>query len=263
LRDGNRGLVVRCWAGCQTREVFAELRRRGLIAGRFGDARAAPAAPSNDGANAARRTALARRIWNAAKDARGSPVVSYFAARGITIPLPPSLRWAPTLRRPDGSHGPAMVARVDGLDGGLIGVHRTYFDRNADGVWRRRDRASLGPVGGGAVRLAPAAKELLTGEGVETTLAGMVATGLPSWAALSTTGLKALLLPRDVRSVIICADNDDNGAGEQAARAAARRWLAEGRRVRIALPPERDTDFADLLTGRAYARKMGLSDAAA
>ena len=32
LRDGERGLIVKCWAGCQPRDVLAELRRRGLIA---------------------------------------------------------------------------------------------------------------------------------------------------------------------------------------------------------------------------------------
>jgi integrase len=30
LRDGNRGLIVKCWAGCDPRDVLAELRRREL-----------------------------------------------------------------------------------------------------------------------------------------------------------------------------------------------------------------------------------------
>jgi hypothetical protein len=44
-----------------------------------------------------------------------------------------------------------------------------------------------------------------------------------------------------------CADNDANEVGQHAAREAADRFLAEGRRVRIAIPPETDTDFNDLL----------------
>jgi predicted DNA-binding transcriptional regulator AlpA len=40
---------------------------------------------------------------------------------------------------------------------------------------------------------------------------------------------------------------------QRAAHDAAARWLAEGRRVRIALPPEPDTDFADLLVADASA----------
>jgi putative DNA primase/helicase len=93
----------------------------------------------------------------------------------------------------------------------------------------------------------------MIGEGLETCLSAVQATGMPAWAALSTSGMVALILPASVRTVIILADHDRSGAGERAARTAAVRWLAEGRRLRIALPPEPGTDFADLL-GRAYAR---------
>lgn len=53
--------------------------------------------------------------------------------------------------------------------------------------------------------------------------------------------------------MIILADHDVSGAGERAARHAAARWLAEGRRVGIAMPPVSGTDFNDVLFGRALA----------
>jgi phage/plasmid primase-like uncharacterized protein len=56
----------------------------------------------------------------------------------------------------------------------------------------------------------------------------------------------SLRLPTVVRQVIICADNDQNGAGERAAQAAAGRFLREGRKVRIA-KPARANDFNDEL----------------
>jgi len=144
-----------------------------------------------------------------------------------------------------------MVARVDSLDGELIGVHRTWIERGPDGMWWRRDRAMLGCAAGGAVRLAPAAETLLIAEGIETCLAPMQATGQPTWAALSTSGMIALELPPIVREVVILADHDRSGAGERAAHTAAQRWLREGRRVRIAMPPQPGWDFADmLLAGR-------------
>jgi putative DNA primase/helicase len=259
LRNGERGLIIKCWAGCDRRDVLAELRRCGLIDNNSGDEMPRLSRPTirsaEDEADAARRLAMARRIWNAAQDARETPVVRYLAGRGITIPAPLTLRWAPSLRRPDRTAGPAMVARVDSLDGILIAVHRTWIDCDAAAeMWRRRDRASLGPVRGGAVRLAPAAETLLIGEGIETTLAGMVATGLPGWAALSTSGLKALALPAEVRSVVICADNDDNGAGERAARTAEQRWRAEGRGVQIYISPYVGEDAADRLLAVSEAR---------
>jgi putative DNA primase/helicase len=254
VRDGDRGLIVKCFAGCDPRHVLAELRHCGLIGCERDHDRPTRAAirggdPADD---TARRIALARRIWEGARDATESPVMAYLADRGITIDPPPSLRWAPALRRPDGASGPAMVARADDVDGGLIGVHRTWIDRDDAGRWYRRDRASLGPIGGGAVRLAPASELLMVAEGIETALSATQACALPCWAALSTAGITALVLLPTVRTVIILADHDASGAGEHAARTAAARWLAEGRRVRIAMPPEPGTDFNDVLLGRDY-----------
>ena len=129
-------------------------------------------------------------------------------------------------------------------------IHRTWLQ--PDGLAKasfREPRLSLGPIGGGAVRLAPPGELLLVGEGIETTASGMAATRLPAWAALSATGLEHLILPPLPLAsiVIILADNDVNGTGEKAAQKAAQRWLAEGRRVRIAIPPEPGSDVNDLL----------------
>ena len=105
----------------------------------------------------------------------------------------------------------------------------------------------LGPCRGGAVRLAVLGGVLMIGEGVETCIAAMQATGHPAWAALSTSGLCALDLPKDVRDVIVLADGDE--PGERAAREAGLRWTREGRHVRIARSP-RGMDFNDILIGK-------------
>ena len=143
----------------------------------------------------------------------------------------------------------AMVAPVEHVARGIIGIHRTYLTVD----YRRHDRATLGPIAGGAVRLGtPRAGEWLAiGEGIETALAVVAACGLPAWAALSAPGIRALILPPEATHVIICADHDASGTGERAARDAAARWLAEGRRVRIAMPPAPGIDMADVLAGRS------------
>ena len=102
----------------------------------------------------------------------------------------------------------------------------------------------VGPCRGGAVRLAPLSEGLMVGEGIESCLAAMQATGRPAWAALSTSGLLTLDLPEEVREVIVLADGDD--PGEATAREAGLRWKRTGRLVRIARPP-RGLDFNDLL----------------
>ena len=94
----------------------------------------------------------------------------------------------------------------------------------------------------------------MVGEGIESCLAAMLETGLPACAALSAGGIESLILPITVRRVIILADNDTNYRGQKAAWKAAQRWTAESRSVRIAMPPETDTDFNDLLTQYAASR---------
>jgi hypothetical protein len=196
-------------------------------------------------------------IWGESYPAAATTQVAcYFASRGITAPAPSSIRVHGLMRHKEsGEQRPAMVGLVEHVEHGPVGVHATFLaidgssKANLDPV-----RMSYGPIGGGSVRLAPAAETLLVGEGIETCMSAMEAMTMPAWAALSTSGLKALMLPAIVRIVIILADNDANGAGKQAARAAAERWLAEGRRVRIAMPPELGSDFNDVLVRRAYAR---------
>jgi len=88
---------------------------------------------------------------------------------------------------------------------------------------------------------------------IETALAVVSACGMSAWAALSAGGIRALILPGEATHILIAADHDLSGTGERAAHDAAARWLAEGRRVRISMPPEPDTDFADVLAGRVHA----------
>ncbi len=265
LRDGERGLIAVCHAGCSRADLLDELRRRGMLPGAI-DHRPAPIPLRTDARDeTARRIDLVRRIWDAARDARGTPAKAYLLGRGITMDPPASLRWAPALRRPDGMFGPAMLARIDDVNGTLIGLSRTWLIRDDKGIWRRRDRAMLGLAAGGAVRLGPIRSDewLVIGEGVETVMAVMTATTMPGWAALSTSGLRVLMLPPIVHKVLILVDHDANGAGERAARTAAQRWLAEGREVRLAMPPEPDTDFNDVLLGRGHARIEEVRDVAA
>ncbi len=102
----------------------------------------------------------------------------------------------------------------------------------------------LGPCAGGAVRLAGPDKELVLAEGIETALSILQATGKPIWACLSTSGLKAVRLPPETRTIIIAADGDEPGLA--AAEEAASRFYREGREVKIARPPA-GMDFNDLL----------------
>jgi putative DNA primase/helicase len=91
---------------------------------------------------------------------------------------------------------------------------------------------------------------LVIGEGIESSAAAGLLIGLPAWAAISAGNLgSGLVLPAEVRAVVIAADPDP--PGEAAAQAAAKRWTSEGRQVRIARP-NGTGDFADLLGEAAH-----------
>ena len=85
----------------------------------------------------------------------------------------------------------------------------------------------------------------MLGEGIETTLSVMQATGLPGWATLSTSGLKAVQVPDEVK-ITIAADGDEPGL--KAANEAAQRLARDEHTVRIATPPE-GQDFNDVING--------------
>ena len=252
-RDGK--VLVRCHAGCHQRDVIAALRGRGVWeAGERRPIRFArkpdrplPAKPDGD---VIRRTEAALALWHGAQSATGTLVETYLRSRGLTIPIPLSIRFHFGLKHPACGVWPAMVALVThGADGRSIGIHRTFLNRDGSAKAPVEPaRMMLGPCRGGTVRLGPAGDLLMVGEGIETCLAAAQASGHPVWAALSTSGLRVLDLPHDVRDVIVLADGDE--PGEAAAQVCAWRWKREGRRVRIARPPQ-GMDFNDLLLGRA------------
>jgi hypothetical protein len=196
------------------------------------------------------RTNAALEVWKASPPAAGTAVDSYLRGRGITLPVATSIRFHPRLKHPAGGLWPGMVALVtNAVDGNPVAIHRTFLSLNAEKAPVEPQRMMLGPCRDGVVRLAPAPTDVMVGEGIETCLAAMQATGRPAWAALSTSGLRTLNLPPHLRDVVVLADGDQ--AGEAAARVAARRWSHEGRRVQIARPPI-GLDFNDLLLDRAF-----------
>jgi hypothetical protein len=159
------------------------------------------------------------------------------------------------MRHPEGGSRPCMIALVDHVELGPVAIHRTFLAVDGSGKAAfQSPRLALGPVGGAAVRLARARAQepLVVAEGIETAASVMVATGLPAWAAISAGGIERLILPPPplAATVFIAADNDLNGVGERAARAAEDRWLLEGRRVRIALPPVLGSDWNDVLLNK-------------
>lgn len=194
-------------------------------------------------------TDLIRSIRRESRPAPGTFVETYLRSRGITIPIPPSLRYHPSLWNSENkTRMPGMVAERADLTGNIVTVHRTFL--KYDGTSKApvsKPRLDLHSWLGTAIRLAPVADELMVGEGIETVLSAMQMYDMPGWAAGSAGAIREVALPPEIERIIILADNDP--AGHAAANYAAQRWLREGRRVRIARVPE-GNDFNDTLMAK-------------
>ena len=122
LRDGPRGLIVHCHAGCTRDDVLAELHRLGLLKGKGGGRRGTPDQAEIERRCAAeecerqRRIAYALDFWRheTLPVAPGTIVERYWLARDLALPVPPTIRASRSwLRHPEGGSRPVMVALVE------------------------------------------------------------------------------------------------------------------------------------------------------
>jgi DNA primase len=239
-----------------------------------------------------RRRESALELWRRALPAAGTLAETYLAARGIDAAaiggVPASLRFAAeVLHRETDQLLPAMIGGVQGPDGRVVAIHRTFLAPDGSGKAAvRAAKMMLGPAWGGAVRFARAGERLGAGEGIETSLSvlqGLRAAGdeLPIWALLSLpnfagAGLPerrparhpwhpdktlpspipdlarpAFMPPPGVREFTWFADGDgDPWTAERLLARAQARYAANGVRLRIARPPA-GLDFNDVLRGAA------------
>lgn len=211
----------------------------------------------------------------------GTIAERYLAGRGIDLRAlgrqPRSLRYHPACFCVEaGGPLPCLLAAVSAPDGGFAAVHRTWLETRPDGSVGKapldNPKKSLGPVRGGAIRLwrgvrsdgpggrtrrapalnnAPAGSAAALTEGLEDGLT--VACCLPELrvlVAVSLANLGALELPPALRELTIFADNDGGAAAQAALDRAVQRFLAEGRRVRLARPPGHLKDVNELFNRR-------------
>jgi putative DNA primase/helicase len=253
----NGGLLLHCFAGCSWSAIQEALRARWLWPERELHA---PRSPRQRATTHHRCTSvlhddqlsLLRRIWCNATPAAGTEVESYLRSRALTAPVPPTLRYARGRHRESGRWLPCMVAAVQGADGRLTGLHRTYLRPDGHGKAAVEPvKKMLGRYRGGAVRLTPIGRRLGLCEGIETGLSiRQACPDVAVWCALSAGNLHRVILPALVEEVVLVADGDPVGLA--AAHRAAQRYGASGRQVRlVALPSGMDAN--DLLRREATA----------
>lgn len=171
----------------------------------------------------AKRIRMGRRVWFGAAPAAGTLAETYLRARGIIMPIPDTVRFAP-LDYYDQDTGnviaravPAVVCALQDANGDVVGVQRIYL--SADGRAKfdvPKPKMSLGIIVGSAFRARGHDMTGATGaivcEGPENglTLAQEI-DGDPVMVACGASLLPRLEFPASVRHVMLAGDNDDAG----------------------------------------------------
>ena len=264
VRDGDDGrLLTHCHAGCSAEAVWSALLERGL-AGDGGGGKTdvndrfekAGTFRRSGGPPEGNHQAHAIKIWRQTRPAQGTPVEDYLRHRGITIPIPFTIRYHPALLHPDiNQYLPCMVAVVCNVTSNITGIMRTWLTMNGRKAPLTRPRLALGALRGNAVRLAPTTDRVWLAEGVEDGLALMQMMQEPAWAVLGTSGYKSIELPDRIKQVILAPDGDE--AGQALIQDTAHRLAGQGREVRaVKLPAGKD--WCDVLD--EYEERAGVME---
>ena len=202
-----------------------------------------------------KRTRRALATWSEAQDPRGTIIETYLERRGLMLPeeaADEAIRFHPSCPF-GGARTPAMVALVrDVATDEPKAIHRTAITpdgRKAKVVGG--SRLSLGPVGGGAVKLTPndaVTLSLGVGEGIESILSLRLTPEFgasPVWALLSAGQVAAFPVFAGIETLWIAVDHDE--AGIRAARECGRRWRSAGCEVFLVTPRIGRADLNDLV----------------
>jgi hypothetical protein len=204
----------------------------------------------DNAADCARNGRIALDLWREAVPVAGTIAASYLDFRGLVLPAgidDTVLRFHPHCPCGQKTRLPCVVALLRDIHTDKPrAIQRTALS-SADG---KIGRMTLGPKAGAAIKLSADADvtHLLTiGEGLETTLAGMLLGYRPAWAVGDTGELSKFPVLSGIESLTILVDHDKSGAGQRAALECSSRWTGAGREVFRIIPERCGDDVNDIV----------------
>lgn len=232
IRQGDRGLLVTCFAGCEAEDVLRELARIPL-SHRYVPPPVEPAS----------RTANIDRLWADAHPVPGTLGERYLASRFL-LPLPTDVRFHPRCPlgpRPITRFLPALL--VGAREGRhLVAFQRIFLDPKTAAY---TEKATLGTLGRAVWQGGGIAPTIGLAEGFETARAWSRIHGHPCWAAFGSRRLDLVSIPDCVTHLMLAGDNDL--AGRRAMARAHAAFAKPGRRIEPDPPPVGFKDWAQVL----------------
>ena len=208
IRQGMRGILVHCFAGCQPRDVLRALRH----ISRVPDVSALHWHDATTWHEATTRK-QAQRLWDQAQEVHGTLAERYLANRNLPVNLP-DIRFLPRCPlgpKPRTIFPPALIVAVREARA-IVAVQRIILDPATS---QHRGKFLLGACGQGAWQQLLSGRTLAIAEGFEDAAAFTQIHGISCWAALGAARLPNLRLPDNIETLLIAEDN--NGPGTAAA----------------------------------------------
>ena len=218
--NGDPDVVVVCHAGCDWKEVKEELRSRGLIPKwerkQTDQKKTKPNTPEPKEPAKKKRAMKEPNswIWDSA-EWNDDEIKKYLSSRNIhfndDFPLSRSLKWGSYKDKKTDEMVYQVVAAATNLTDTVVkAIQRLFIDTDDPENYMKDGAKMLGQCQGRGVwffRKNPK-EQLIIGEGIETVLSAMQATGKNGVAALSTSGLINIELSEETKELFILVDED-------------------------------------------------------
>lgn len=235
IRQGDRGILVTCHAGCDARDVLRELSCIARIP-KF-DPLAIQRTPD--------RTATPHLdLWRQARAIENTLAERYVReTRQISTPLK-DIRFhakCPRGQGPFTRFEPALIVAMRRA-GELAAIQRIFLD---PATANYTAKLCLGSAIGAAWTNGSPARTVGICEGFETAAAYTSLTGIQAWATMGAKRFHQVDIPTSVETVILLADNDPEG--RRAQRRALETYVRPGLTLETEWPPGRMNDWAQLL----------------
>ena len=221
VRQGDRGLLVHCFAGCAPSRILEEINRL--------DPKTAKSVPDYRPPGAAVDMSW---LWEQGTAINGTLAERYLVGRNLPTDAT-DLRFHPNCqngRKPLERYEPALMVGMR-LRGNLVGIQRIFLDPDTA---KHRDKKIIGRSRFASWEGIQPTDTLAIAESFEDAHAYATMKRIPCWSSMAANKLHAIAIPECVTTIILAPDNDK--AGRIAVNRGRKVYRQAGYDVKVDLP---------------------------